>query len=58
MRGPTFIRMKSNIRIMKTIIMKLVPLISALRLSNRVQSPPKQFYLSAGWAARPSRNSG
>ena len=38
MRGPTFIRTKSNIRIMKTIIMKLVPLIPALRLSNRVQS--------------------
>ncbi len=38
MRGPTFIRTKSNIRIMMTIIMKLVPLIPALRLSNRVQS--------------------
>lgn len=35
-RGPTFIRTKSSIRIMMTIIMKLVPLIPALRLSTRV----------------------
>ncbi len=48
MRGPTFIRTKSNIRIMKTIIMKLVPLIPALRLSNRV--PFSCAILTSGWA--------
>jgi hypothetical protein len=48
MRGPTFIKTKSSIRIMMTIIMKLVPLIPALRLSTRV--PFYSAILSFRWA--------
>jgi hypothetical protein len=49
-RGPMFIRTKSSISIMMTIIMKLVPLIPALRLSTRV--PFSCAILSFGRADR------
>ena len=45
MRGPIFMRTKSRIRIMMTIMMKLVPLMISPSLSSGCLAPPLLFYL-------------